>query len=65
MTRRADRPDPGDAQAAAAYIAELSASLAALARTHGFDALCYLLEMARDEARILSGGNGAADQLEQ
>jgi hypothetical protein len=39
-----------DPEAAAKYVAELSAELAGLARLHGFDALGYILEMARLEA---------------
>jgi hypothetical protein len=40
----------GDREAAAAYVAELSRDLAAIARTHGLDTLSYILEMARLEA---------------
>jgi hypothetical protein len=59
MTRRADRPDPDDAQATAAYIGELSASLATLARNCGLDTLALVLDMAREEADIiLRAGNG-------
>jgi hypothetical protein len=57
MTQR-DRPD-GDGQAAAAYIAELSASLAAIARGHGLDTLAFILEMAREEADTTLRGDGA------
>jgi hypothetical protein len=39
---------------AASYIAELSSSLAELARDHGFDTLGHLFEMARVEAEILA-----------
>jgi hypothetical protein len=39
-----------DPKAAANYIAKLSAEFADLARLHGFDALGYILEMARLEA---------------
>jgi hypothetical protein len=53
MTRRADPPDPSDAQAAAAYIGELSASLAMLARNCGLDTLALVLDMAREEADII------------
>jgi hypothetical protein len=35
---------------AAAYIADLTAELATLARQHGLDALGYILDMARLEA---------------
>jgi hypothetical protein len=47
---RADEQSIGDREAAAAYVAELSRDLAVIARSHGLDALCYLLEMARLEA---------------
>ena len=43
-------PDDADRKAAAAYVAELSAGLALLARRHGLDALSYILDMARLEA---------------
>ena len=39
-----------DRAAAAAYVAELTADLAAIARQHGLDALGYILEMAQLEA---------------
>ena len=39
-----------DRAAAASYVAELSAELAALARQHGLEALGYILDMARLEA---------------
>jgi hypothetical protein len=41
---------PGDPAQAAAYVAELSADLATLARRHGLEALGYILDMARLEA---------------
>src|SRR5688500_20087934 len=41
---------PQDRQAAAAYVAELSADLATIARRHGLVALGYILDMARLEA---------------
>ena len=40
----------------AAYISDLSAHLATLARRDGFAALAYLLEMARLEAEGLRNG---------
>ena len=59
MTRRGDPPE-GDSQAAAAYIADLTGSLAAIARRHGLDTLGYILEMAREEAdNTCRSGNGA------
>ena len=41
---------PASRAETAAYIADLSAHLATLARRQGFDALAYLLDMARLEA---------------
>jgi hypothetical protein len=46
---RDDVQSNGDRKAAA-YVAELSCDLAAIARSHGLDALSYILEMARLEA---------------
>ena len=43
-------PPSGNRAAAAAYIAALSADLAAIARRHNLDTLAYLLDMARLEA---------------
>ena len=40
-----------DPAAAAAYVAELTADLASIARRHGLDALGYILDMARLEAQ--------------
>jgi hypothetical protein len=40
-----------DRAAAAAYVAELSADLATIARQHGLVALSYILDMARLEAQ--------------
>ena len=47
---RGEFQDHGDREAAAEYLAELSRDLAAIARSHGLDALSYILEMARLEA---------------
>jgi hypothetical protein len=59
MTRRGDPPE-GGSQAAAAYIADLTGSLAVIARRHGLDTLGYILEMAREEAdNTRRAGNGA------
>jgi hypothetical protein len=41
---------------AALYIASLTDELAKLARQHGFDALSFILEMARLEADQVSKG---------
>jgi hypothetical protein len=49
----ADQPENmniTDRVAAANYVATLSAELALVARRHGFDALGYILDMARLEA---------------
>ncbi|RAI45635.1 hypothetical protein [Rhodoplanes roseus] len=59
---------PG-AQSAAAYIADLTADLARLARRNGLQTLGYILDMARIEAEASSGAgrdreraNGAPPQ---
>jgi len=50
-------PAEGDDRAAAAcYVATLSADLAAIAKRHGLDTLCYILDMARLEAENLTHG---------
>jgi len=52
-------PEEGEKAATAAYVASLTAELAALARKHKLDTLGYLLEMARLEAEGLArGGKG-------
>ena len=48
------RRDIGDREAAADYVAALTAELAALARQHGLDTLSYILDMARLEAESAS-----------
>ena len=58
MTRRADWPE-SDRLAAAAYIADLSSSLAAIARSYGLGTLGYILDMAREEAENTLRGDGA------
>ena len=40
-----------DTGEAAAYLAEMSGSLAVMARQHGFETLAYLLDMAQEEAQ--------------
>jgi hypothetical protein len=40
-----------DTSEAAAYLADMSGSLAVIARQHGFDTLAYLFEMAQEEAQ--------------
>jgi hypothetical protein len=51
LNSRASIQSPTDPLAAAAYVAELTGDLAAIARRHGFDALGYILDMAQEEAR--------------
>ena len=46
--------DRDERESAAAYVAELSGDLSALARRHGLDALSYILDMARLEAEAVS-----------
>lgn len=43
-------PEPQSPSAAAAYIATLTAELTLIARSHRFEALAYILDMARMEA---------------
>jgi hypothetical protein len=50
---RSGRPE--DQREAAAYVADLTADLARLARGFGLDTLGYLLDMARLEARTVAG----------
>jgi hypothetical protein len=40
-----------DTGEAAAYMAEMAGSLAAVARQHGLDTLAYLFDMAHEEAQ--------------
>lgn len=47
-------PDDGEKAATAAYVASLTADLAALARKQKLNTLGYLLEMARLEAEGLA-----------
>ena len=51
----ADLPTQTRARDAAAYIAELTADLARLARENGFKDLANLLEIARLEAEMKAG----------
>lgn len=48
-SRKPEVPDLNTG-AAATYLAEMSASLADIARHHGMDTLGYLFDMAREEA---------------
>ena len=52
------KPDLIDRAAAAAYVAELSSELAAIARRHGLDTLSYILDIARLEAESASQADG-------
>jgi hypothetical protein len=54
---KASDKEPTDRQAAATYIATLSGELARLARRFGYDALGYILDMARMEAESVSRGD--------
>jgi hypothetical protein len=47
---RVPPPPRGDRAAAAAYLAAMIGDLAAMARRHDFEALTYILDMARLEA---------------
>jgi hypothetical protein len=47
-------PVCGDKAATAAYIAELTSTLAALARSQDIETLAYLLDLARLEAETIS-----------
>jgi hypothetical protein len=40
-----------DTSEAAAYLADMSGSLAVIARQQGFDTLAYLFDMAQEEAQ--------------
>jgi hypothetical protein len=56
MHKRVDDPlRSGDesARSAVAFVAELTGELSVIARHHRFDALAYLLDMARLEAENL------------
>ena len=50
-----------DREQVAAYVAELTSELALIARRHGFDALAYLLDMARLEAESAAPRPKGAD----
>ena len=47
---RGQPPPGGDRGAAATYLAAMTSDLAAIARRHDFEALAYILDMARLEA---------------
>ncbi len=46
----AEAQQPSDPESTATYVAELSGSLAYMARSQGLDTLGYILEMAKLEA---------------
>ncbi len=46
----AEEQQPNDPESTATYVAELSGSLAYMARSQGLDTLGYILEMAKLEA---------------
>jgi hypothetical protein len=55
------RGQPGESTAEAAlYIASLAEELARFARTHGFETLAYLLNLARLEADQISKSSGGS-----
>jgi len=58
MSKRAGggSPSPETPTAAALYIAMMAEELAQMARQHGLDSLCYILEMARLEADQVAKG---------
>ncbi len=59
MTEKA--PSPASQRTAdAAYIAEMTGSLALMARRHGLYTLGYLLDMAKLEAESVKGIEGSA-----
>jgi hypothetical protein len=51
-------PEESERAATAAYVASLTADLAALARSRKLDTLGYLLDMARLEAEGVARGGG-------
>jgi len=58
MQRRAGRsPQPKSPTAAALYIGTMAEELAQMARGHGLESLCYILEMARLEADQVAKGS--------
>lgn len=58
-----DAEGSGDDPDTAAYIADMTAGLARLARAAQLGVLAYLLEMAATEARSgLCGGDGGGDE---
>jgi hypothetical protein len=50
-------PEEGEKAATVAYVAALTADLAALARKQNLDTLGYLLDMVRLEAESSTGGD--------
>ena len=54
MSEHTHIKDRIDSAEAAAYLAEMTSDLAQLARRHGFNALAFILDMARLEADTLS-----------
>jgi hypothetical protein len=59
--RDVPRPAPGArGPEVAAYVAQMSGDLAAMARSSRLDTLGYLLEMTRREALRLAGGDGSS-----
>jgi hypothetical protein len=52
---------PAMPEQVAAYVADLTANLAQMARREGLEHLCHLLEMARLEARSAAGHKDGLD----
>jgi hypothetical protein len=61
MPQQSHIKDHISAGEAAAYIAEISSDLAQIARRHGFDALAFILDMARLEAETLTERDSPID----
>ena len=61
MKQRVELEEPGGSKEAAAYVAELTADLARIARLHRLDVLGYLLDMGRLEAQQAAGTGDIRD----
>jgi hypothetical protein len=62
VTEETDQQTPNQA---AAYIAELSASLSSMARRHRLDTLGYILDMAEMLTHGPTGNGGTPEQLQR
>ena len=63
MKNQLERDEPRETVQAAAYVAELTADLARIARRHRLEALGYLLDMARLEAEQAAGAAEDGDSI--